>query len=80
MCGPLSRRVDDDRVVGDAHVVERFEQRADGVVVLDHAVDVLAVAMLVPAAVLGADVRAQVHARAIEPTEERFAGGVLRAS
>ena len=57
-------RVDDDRVVGDAQVVERLEQRADRVVVLDHAVDVLAVAVLVAAAMLGADVRAQVHARA----------------
>ena len=72
--------VDDDRVVGDAHVVERFEQRADGVVVLDHAVDVLAVAVLVAAAVLGANVRAQVHARRVEPAEERLARGVLRVS
>ena len=56
--------VNDDGVVRDAHVVEGLEQRADGVVVLDHAVDVLAVAVLVAAAMLGADVRAQVHARA----------------
>ena len=56
--------VDDDRVVGDAHVVERLEQRADGVVVLDHAVDVFAVAVLVAAAMFRPDVRAQVHARA----------------
>ena len=55
------------RVVGDAHVVQGLEQAADGVVVLDHAVDVFAVAMLVPAAMLGADVRAQVHARRVEP-------------
>ena len=46
-------------------------------VVLDHAVDVLAVAVLVLAAVLGLDVRAQVHARAVPPAEERLAGGVL---
>ena len=46
-------RVDDDRVVGDAQIVERLEQRADRVVVLDHAVDVFAVAVLVAAAMLG---------------------------
>ena len=61
------RGVDDDRVVGDAHVVERFEQRTDRLVVLDHAVDILAVAMLIPAAMFGSHVRAQVHPRAIEP-------------
>ena len=64
-------------LLGDAHVVEGLEQRADGLVVLDHAVDVLAVAVLVPAAVLGADVRAQVHARRVEPAEERLAGRLL---
>ncbi len=69
--------VDDDRVIGDAHVVERFEQRADGVVVLDHAVDVFAVAVLVAAAMLGADVRAQMHARGVAPAEERLARIVL---
>ena len=52
MCGPLSVLVDDDRIVGDAHVVQRLEQCADGVVVLDHAVDVFAVAMRVAAAML----------------------------
>ena len=69
--------VDNDRVVGDAHVIERLEQRADRFVVLDHAVDVFAVAVLVAAAMLGANVRAQVHARAVQPAEERLAGGVL---
>ena len=44
---------------------------------LDHAVDVFAVAVLVPAAVLGPDVGAQVHARPVEPAEERLAGVVL---
>ena len=69
--------VDNDRVVGDAQVVEGLEDRADRLVVLDHAVDVLAVAVLVAAAVLGADVRAEVHARGVEPAEERFAGVFL---
>ena len=54
-----------------------LSKRADGVVVLDHAVDVFAVAVLVPAAMLGADVRPQVHARAVEPAEERLAGRLL---
>ena len=69
--------VDDDGVVGDAHVVQRLEQRADRVVVLDHAVDVLAVAVRVAAAMLGADVRAQMHARRVEPDEERLARCLL---
>ena len=77
MCGPLSLRVDDDRVVRDAHVVERLEERADGIVVLHHAVDVLAVAVRVAAAMLGADVRAQVHAGRVEPAEERLARRLL---
>ena len=69
--------VDDDGVVGDAHLVERVEERADGVVVLDHAVDVFAVAVGVAAAMLGADVGAQVHARRVVPDEERLARRVL---
>ena len=74
---PVVARVDDDRVVRDAHVVQRLEDRADRVVVLDHAVDVLAVAVLVAAAVLGSDVGAHVHARRVEPDEEGLARGVL---
>src|SRR6185295_6964501 len=62
--------VDNDRIVGDAHVIQRLEQRSDGLVVLDHAVDVLAVAMLILAAVLGTDVGPQVHARAIPPDKK----------
>ncbi len=69
--------VDDDRVIGDAHVIEGFEKRADRVIVLDHAVDVLAVAVRVAAAVLGADVRAQVHAGGVHPAEERLVRGML---
>ena len=54
-----------------------LSKRTDRVVVLDHAVDVFAVAVRVAAAMLGADVRAQVHARAVEPAEERLARRVL---
>ena len=49
---PVVARVDDEGVVCDPHVVQRLEDRADRCVVLDHAVDVLAVAVQVPAAVL----------------------------
>ena len=70
--------VDDDGVVGDAHVVERLEQRADGVVVLDHAVDVFAVAVFVAATVLGADMRAQVHARRVEPAKNGLPAACCR--
>src|SRR5262249_14739923 len=41
--GAVVARVNDDRVVGDAHVVERLKEFADRVVVLDHAVDVFAI-------------------------------------
>ena len=54
-----------------------LSRRADGAIVLDHAVDVLAVAVLVSAAMLGADVRAQVHARRVVPDKERLVPGVL---
>ena len=47
------------------------------VVVLLHAVDILAVAVLVTAAMRGTNVRAQVHARRIQPDEERLARRVL---
>ncbi len=53
-------RVNDDRVVGDTYVVERLEQAPDRVVVLDHAVDVFAVAMLIAPAMLRADADANV--------------------
>ena len=56
--------VDDDGVVGDAHVVEGLEQAADGIVVFDHAVDVFAVAVRVAAAMFVPHMRAQVHAGA----------------
>ena len=70
-------RVDDDCVARDAHVVEGLEERADGLIVLDHAIEVLAVAVLVAATVLGADMGAQMHARRVEPAEEGLAGLVL---
>ena len=68
-------RVDDDRIVGDAEIVERLEQLADVPVVLDHAVGILGPRgqpRLV--AMLGPHVRARVHPRRVEPAEERRAG------
>jgi hypothetical protein len=59
------------------HVVERLEQGADGIVVLEHAVDILAVAVCVTSAVLAADMGPQVHAGRVEPAEERLARGLL---
>ena len=44
---------------------------------LEHAVDVFAIAMGVTAAMAGADVRSQVHAGRVEPAEERLARGLL---
>jgi len=44
---------------------------------LQHAVDILAVAVRIAATVIGANMRTQVHARAIEPAEERLARRLL---
>ena len=53
---------------------------ADGLVVLDHAVDVVAVAVLVAWPELVRGVGAKVHAGGVEPDEERLAGVVLPSS
>ena len=74
---PVVARVDNDGVVRDAHVVEGFEQRADGIVVLDHAVDVLAIAMRIAPPMILTNMRSQVHAGAVEPAEEWLARRVL---
>ena len=44
---------------------------------LEHAVDILAVAVGITPAMIGADVGTQMHARRVEPAEERLAGGLL---
>jgi hypothetical protein len=66
------RRVLDDRVVGEAEVVDQLQQLTDVHVVLDHAVAVLVLAG--EAGVSGLDVGAEVHARAVPPAEEGRAG------
>ena len=68
--GAVVGAVDDDGVVGDAEVVELLQQRADHVVVLHHAVGIeadagAAVGLLLQ---MGPDV----HARGVEPDEERL--------
>ena len=74
---PVVGGVHDERVVGDAEVVEELEELADPLVVIDHRVVVLGL----PAAGLpearGLGVRPEVHAGRVEPNEEGFAGRVL---
>ena len=70
-------RVNDDGVVGDAHVIQRLENRAYGFIVLDHAVVVFAVAVRVAPAMFGPHMRPQMHPRAVPPTEEWLVAGVL---
>ena len=61
---------DDDGVVGDAEVVELLQQLADHAVEFDHAIGVDAQAGL--AFRLRLEMRVDVHARRVEPAEERL--------
>ena len=70
-------RVMHDGVVGDAEIVEQFEQFADMHVVLDHAVVIFVAARAGEALVLRLHVGAEVHAGGVPPAEERLAGLVL---
>jgi hypothetical protein len=63
-------RVEHDGVVGDAEIVDLLEQQPDVNVMLNHAVAVLILAGL--AAVISLDMSAEVHARGVEPAEERL--------
>ncbi len=65
-------RVDDDRVVGDAEIIEYFQQFADVAVMLDHAVSVFVVRHAALPAHRRAHMRVQMHARRVHPHEERF--------
>ena len=65
-------REQDDRVVGDAEVVQLLQQPPDDVVELHHAVGVEAVAALVFP--LRREARKHVHAGAVVPDEERLPG------
>ena len=70
--GAVVGGVDDDGVVGDAEVVELLEQLADHAVMLDHAVGVDALAGLAERLLL--QMGEDVHARRVEPDEERLVG------
>ena len=74
---PVVGAVHDDRVVGDAELVELVEQLADVPVVVDHRVVVLRLPPSGLAAALGLVVGAEVHVRRVEPHEERRLRGVL---
>ena len=63
--------IENDRVVGEAEVVEGLEELADMAVMLHHAVAVLILPRLAEARFL--DVGAEVHAGGIPPAEERLA-------
>ncbi|MNN74816.1 hypothetical protein D3C81_1910530 [compost metagenome] len=62
--------IDHDGVVGDAQLIEFFQQGADLAVMFEHAVVVLALPRL--ARNLVADVGVVVHAGGVEPDKERF--------
>ncbi len=66
--GTVVGRVHDDRVVGDAELVELVEHLADLLVVRDHAIAVVVLSAL--AAVLRGQVRPEVHRRRVVPEEE----------
>ena len=67
---PVVGEVEDDRVLRDAEVVKLLEQLPDVAVVLDHAVGVDADARLAQRLLL--QMREDMHARRIEPHEERL--------
>ena len=71
---PVVGAVDDDRVLGEAELVELVQQRADDLVVVDHRVVVGRLpAPRLPDA-LRLRVRAEVHVGRVEPAEERRVG------
>ena len=66
--------VHDERVVRDAQVVQRLEDRADVLVVVDHGVVVRALPAPRLADALRLGVGAEVHVGEVHPDEERLAG------
>ena len=69
--------VHDEGVVGDAQVIQRLEDRADILVVVDHGVVVRALPAAGLADALRLGVGAEVHVGEVHPDEERLAGLVL---
>ena len=68
---PVVGAVDDDRVLGDAELVDQVEQLADVAVVIDHRVVVLRLPAPGLADAFRLGVGAQVHVRGVHPHEER---------
>ena len=73
------RAVHDERVVGDAQLVEQVEQLPDVLVVVDHRVVVRGLPGPGLPEALRLGVRTQVHVGGVHPAEERRAGLVLAA-
>ena len=74
---PVVGAVDDDRVLGDAQLVERVEEQADVLVVVDHRVVVGRLPAARLAEALGLGVGAQVHVGHVHPDEEGRVGCLL---
>src|SRR6476619_3766324 len=68
----IVRRVDQYGVVGDAEFVDRLQNLADIVVMLEHAVEIFADAAT--SAHLWADMRVEMHPGSVPPQEERALG------
>ena len=75
---PVVGAVHDERVVGDAELVEQVEQLADVLVVVDHRVVIRRLPAPRLAEALRLGVRPQVHVRGVHPAEERLAGRCCR--
>ena len=70
-------RVHDEGVVGDAEIIQRLEDRADILVVVDHGVVIRALPSPRLADALRLGMGAEVHVGRIHPDKERLAGVLL---
>ena len=69
--------IHDDRVLGDAEIIEHVEQAAHDVVVVEHRVVIRRLPSPGAANTLGLGVRAEVHMGGVEPHKERRVSVVL---
>ena len=67
-------RVHDEGVVGDAEIIQRLEDRADILVMIDHGVVIRALPASRLADAFRLGVGAEVHVGGVHPNEERLAG------
>ena len=63
-------RIEDDGIVGDTEIVDRLQQLADIVVVLQHSIEIFADAAAAPHGFTHMGV--EVHPCRVPPAEERF--------